>query len=127
MALIKNRSIYLRWFRLEEFNSPDDPLSYKKMEEELVKKLDFAREVAGIPFVITSGYRTKAQNKKVGGVYNSSHCKGLAADIFCDNNTNRWKIVDSLIKARFNRIGIAKNFIHVDCDEDKKEGVIWLY
>jgi len=127
MAIVKNRRIFLRWFKYEEFNSPDDPLSYKKMEEEVLKRLDFARELAKIPFKITSGYRTKEHNIKVGGVPNSSHCKGLAVDIYCDSNRNRWKIIDSLIKARFTRIGIAKNFIHCDIDEDKANGVIWLY
>jgi uncharacterized protein YcbK (DUF882 family) len=127
MAILKNRRIFLRWFKYEEFNSPDDPLSYKKMEEELLKRLDFARELANTPFKITSGYRTKEHNRKVGGVPNSSHCKGLAADIYCDSNINRWRIIDSLIKARFTRIGIGKNFIHCDIDEDKANGVIFLY
>jgi uncharacterized protein YcbK (DUF882 family) len=97
------------------------------MEEELLKRLDFARELANTPFKITSGYRTKEHNRKVGGVPNSSHCKGLAADIYCDSNRNRWRIIDSLIKARFTRIGIGKNFIHCDIDEDKANGVIFLY
>ena len=127
MGILKNRRIFLRWFKYEEFNSPDDPLSYKKMEEELLKRLDFARELANTPFKITSGYRTKEHNRKVGGVPNSSHCKGLAADIYCDSNRNRWRIIDSLIKARFTRIGIGKNFIHCDIDEDKANGVIFLY
>ena len=127
MAILKNRRIFLRWFKYEEFNSPDDPLSYKKMEEELLKRLDFARELANTPFKITSGYRTKEHNRKIGGVSNSSHLKGLAADIYCDSNINRWRIIDSLIKARFTRIGIGKNFIHCDIDEDKANGVIFLY
>lgn len=127
MAILKNRRIFLRWFKYEEFNSPDDPLSYKKMEEELLKRLDFARELANTPFKITSGYRTKEHNRKIGGVPNSSHLKGLAADIYCDSNINRWRIIDSLIKARFTRIGIGKNFIHCDIDEDKANGVIFLY
>ena len=128
MAIVKNRRIFLRWFKYEEFNSPDDPLSYKKMEEEVLKRLDFARELANTPFKITSGYRTKKYNSTLkNSVPNSSHCKGLAVDIYCDSNRNRWKIIDSLIKARFTRIGIAKNFIHCDIDEDKANGVIWLY
>ena len=43
MAILKNRRIFLRWFKYEEFNSPDEVLSYKKMYEELLKRLDFAR------------------------------------------------------------------------------------
>tara|TARA_R100000664_G_C2701624_1_gene101738 strand:- start:70 stop:453 length:384 start_codon:yes stop_codon:yes gene_type:complete len=127
MAIIKDRKLFLRWFKYEEFNSPDEPLSYKKMEEELLKRLDFARTLAGIPFKITSGYRSRMHNRKVGGKPTSSHCKGLAADIYCDSNISRWKIIDSLIKARFNRIGIGKNFIHVDVDYDKSQDRIWLY
>lgn len=32
------------------------------------------------PMVISSGYRSYALNKEVGGVYNSQHCKGQAVD-----------------------------------------------
>lgn len=47
-------------------------------------------------FVINSPCRCQEYNKKVGGVENSSHCKGLAVDIACDNVFNRFNIVSSL-------------------------------
>lgn len=43
--------------------------------------LDPMREAWGGPLVVTSGYRCKALNKAVGGVDNSAHLSGYAADI----------------------------------------------
>ena len=43
--------------------------------------LDPARKRYGMPIIVTSGYRSAALNKAVGGVANSQHCKGEAADI----------------------------------------------
>ena len=53
------------------------------------------REAMGFPVVITSGYRPKALNKAVGGVPNSWHLTGQAADIDCGRERNR-KIYDWL-------------------------------
>lgn len=51
------------------------------LKKELVDMLDLARGIAGIPFVINSGYRSVEKNDEVGGVEGSSHIKGFAADI----------------------------------------------
>lgn len=45
------------------------------------KILDPLREAFGKPVFVTSGYRCHKLNKAVGGVANSNHLKGLAADI----------------------------------------------
>lgn len=117
----------LRYFKLSEFDSPDKIGSGENMDEEFLQMLDNARHIAGIPFKINSGFRTKSHNKKVGGVSNSSHLYGVAADIKCDTDAERWVIVNALIQAGFTRIGIAKTFIHVDTDEDKNSNRIWVY
>ncbi len=111
------------------------PMKYKYFTEkeivglkpELVKLLDEARDIAGTPFKLNSGYRTKEQNKKAGGVEDSAHLSGLAVDIACTNDTARHKIIDALQKVGFNRIGIAKTFVHCDIDKSKSPNVIWLY
>lgn len=43
--------------------------------------LDPMREAWGGPLVVTSGYRCPALNRAVGGVTNSAHLSGYAADI----------------------------------------------
>lgn len=42
--------------------------------------LDMTRAYIGKPILINSGYRCKKLNEMVGGVQNSMHTKGLAAD-----------------------------------------------
>lgn len=116
----------LRYFSLEEFDSPDLPNSGINMDSEFLKMLDTARDTAGVPFKITSGYRSKEHNEKVGGVPNSSHLRGYAADIACVAGGDRYIILNALIKAGFKRIGVANTFIHVDNDPDKPNSV-WTY
>lgn len=117
----------MKHFELKEFDSPDSPGSGIKMNREFLAKLDFARDDADIPFIITSGYRTKEHNERVGGIDSSAHTKGYAADIACRDSRSRHIIVTSLILAGFDRIGIANTFIHVDSCPEKPKNVIWVY
>ena len=115
------------YFKLSEFDSKDLKGSGQLMDETFMSMLNEARGVANIPFKIISGYRTYEHNKKVGGVKDSSHCKGLAADISCVDSRSRFIIINALIQVGFNRIGIGKTFIHCDCDVNKPKMVSWLY
>ena len=122
----------MQYFLFKEFDSPDLPNSGRNMDPDFLELLDYARTVAGIPFKITSGYRTKAHNealkaKGYSASPNSSHCKGLAVDISIPDSITRFKILTALVDAGFTRIGISDNFIHVDADRDKAQGVIWTY
>lgn len=47
----------------------------------LIERLDKIREKWGGPIICTSGYRSPALNKAVGGSKTSAHLTGLAADI----------------------------------------------
>ena len=98
-----------------------------KMDKEFLLKLDRARDLAGIPFKINSAYRTPEHNAKIGGKPNSSHLKGLAVDISVTNSRQRFIVLKALLDTGFNRIGIAKSFIHVDDDKSKDSQVVWLY
>ena len=117
----------IEFFSIYEFDSPDYRGSGKFMKESFVKKLDKARKIAGIPFKINSGYRTKAHNRKVGGVSNSTHLSGWAADIRVSSNKARRIILKALIEVGLDRrIGIGRNFIHVDDDPSKPDSY-WTY
>ncbi len=101
-----------------------------ELSPDLLARLDQARVTAGIPFNINSGYRCEAHNAEVGGKPTSSHLGGFAVDISADNSPARAAILNGLIAAGFERIGIAKTFIHVDMDPSKLAQfgpVLWLY
>ena len=117
----------LTYFKITEFDSPDEVGSGYRMNKDFIRRLDTARGIAGIPFKINSGYRTAAHNEKVGGRVGSSHKKGLAADIRYYGSRERYLILNALMQVGINRIGIAKTFIHCDVDKNKDEDVIWLY
>jgi zinc D-Ala-D-Ala carboxypeptidase len=93
----------------------------------LVAKLDTAREIAGIPFIITSGKRTFLENSFAGGVDDSSHLNGLAVDIRCRDINSRFDIMRGLLGAGICRIGLYTTHIHADIDKTKPQNLIYLY
>ena len=113
-------------FSAREFDSPDLKGSGDRMEKDFIVKLQKAREIANIPFKVNSGYRTPEHNKKVGGVRNSSHLYGFAADIKANTNYKRIRIVIGAISAGIYRIGVARSFIHLDSDPHKSPS-LWLF
>lgn len=115
----------LRNFKLSEFDSPDQPGSGSKMQESTLEMIDNARDLADVPFIINSGYRTEAHNILVKGSPTSSHLTGYAADIAV-NQWNRDRIMGGLISAGFRRMGIARTFVHVDNDPVKPNAT-WYY
>mgnify|MGYP003120147769 CR=1 FL=1 len=117
----------MKYFKLSEFDSPDVVGSGKAMDRVFLSMLDNARDIANVPFKITSGVRSEAWNHKVGGVKNSSHILGYAADIACNTSSHRFRIINALLEAGFNRIGVADTFIHVDNDPNKVANVVWTY
>jgi len=96
------------------------------MDANFLHKLDKARSIAGLPFKINSAYRSPEHPLSIKNP-SSSHIKGLAVDISVKDSRTRFIIIDALIKAGFNRIGISDTFIHVDMDLDKSNKVIWTY
>lgn len=113
-----------KFFKRSEFSCPC--CQENNINQELLFKLDVARKIAGIPFIINSGYRCKKHNEKIGGKKTSSHLDGDAADIKCEMSWERALILPALFCAGFNRVGIYKNFIHVDISKGKAAGVVWV-
>lgn len=49
----------------------------------LLHALDIIRDIVNMPIIITSSYRDKFHNKRVGGVPTSQHMTGSAIDFMC--------------------------------------------
>lgn len=58
--------------------------------------LEPARRVLGEPIHVTSGYRCLALNRAVGGVAQSYHVQGLAADLHIESAAHASRIADAL-------------------------------
>lgn len=99
---------------------------YDQVQVELVKSLQKVRENFG-PMTINSGCRCASHNRHVGGSPQSSHLRGLAADIHCANSLSRFNLLRFLMAEGFRRIGIGQEFIHVDQDQSQPQSLIWLY
>jgi len=99
------------------------------VEHKLIEMLDDARDMAKVPFVITSGARCKAHNAAIGASPTSSHIKALAADIAAPYSHTAFLIMQALIFCGFKRIGWdqKKLFIHADIDPDKPQRVLFPY
>ena len=119
--------ITAKYFSESEFNRASPSCSLQNMKQHTMDMMDAVREIAGIPLVVNSAYRSVAHEKKMGRTGTSSHTTGRAIDIRCNTDANRWKIIDAAIKVGFKRIGVAKTFIHLDNDTEKSPRVIWMY
>jgi len=117
----------MKYFRIEEFDSPDVKGSGEGMNKELLQIIDKARDLFGKPIHINSGMRTIERNSLIGGKPNSSHLRGYAIDVACDNSRDRFRLIELFLLLGINRIGIAKTFIHIDNDPEKDRDVIWTY
>lgn len=83
--------------------------------------LDIVRVHIGKPIFVNSGYRCKKLNEIVGGVQNSMHTKGLAADFrteekedidtmfkFLRKNQKEFKIIELINYKTFIHMGVSE-------------------
>lgn len=106
--------------------------SISNVSRSFINRLQKARDIAGIPFPISSGCRCPSWNKNEGGSEKSDHittdeiqCTG--ADIKCTNSKNRYIMIKAGLEAGFTRIGIGAWFIHFGMSNTNAQEVIWLY
>ena len=93
-----------------------------KISQPLVLKLEIVRTAINKPMKFYSGIRCLKYNRSIGSSDTSSHIKCIAADISCTQMSDRHLLMSHLPKL-FDRIGIHKDFIHVDIDTDKRKGI----
>ena len=102
-------------FRVREFASKDGA-DKVLIDDDLVALLEDIREATGGKAVtINSGYRSPEHNAAVGGVSNSQHVKGTAADIVVEDTDplTVGQIAEHFLNKK-GGIGVYKSFTHVD-------------
>lgn len=108
-----------------------NPCGTDNISMELVNKLQLVRDEYGHTIAINSGCRCRYHNASIGSKETSSHIasadkEGEASDLKCENSVDRFKLLSILFK-HFERIGVRKDFIHVDIDLSKDQKVFWVY
>jgi hypothetical protein len=113
------------FFKESEFICPCCGKGY--VNPSLLAILEITRALFGKPIIIESGYRCPKHNKEVGGVPDSAHLTGEAADIRCFFAADRFILTKIFLSLGITRIGMAKNFTHIDISKTLPQEVIWLY
>lgn len=107
------------------------------MDKSFMDQLIELRETFNKPMIITSGYRSKEYNDKIGGAKNSAHLYGRAVDIQVSGK-DALELIKLSLKLNFTGIGVSQKgpinsrFIHIDnIGENDISGIvrptIWSY
>ena len=112
-----------RNFKFEEFQCRH--CGENKIQQVVLELCQKIRDFVGRPIIITSGYRCPEHNRKIGGVPNSSHVKGLSANLKCSIGAEALYIaIQSLYDLgeiqELKSCYYKKTFVHVDCDCGQK-------
>lgn len=105
----RTKEIESEFFTLSELTKSSTASRYhinNTPSEDIVRNLQYGvnmvldplRRLYGKPIIITSGYRCRELNKKVGGVTNSWHTQGNAADIHVSSLAEATKMFSILQK-----------------------------
>ena len=116
-----------KYFTLNEFDDPSVKGSGCNMDLEFINLLELIRGECNFPFKITSGFRTKEHNEKVGGVSGSAHTDGVAADIAVSNSQQKFKLITTAINHGVRRVGVGNTFVHLDISRHLPQDVLWTY
>lgn len=83
---------------------------------ELLQFLDDVREATGGPLEISCAYRCPEHNAEVGGVPNSSHVRGLAADLIANERVSVEQLARICEKLNADGVGryYSDGFVHAD-------------
>lgn len=105
----------MKHFKFEEFRcrccGGFPPQARANIEALVTEVLDPARQKFGGPVLVNSGYRCPKHNAEVGGVKNSQHMKGEAADVRCDDIRRLKQII--IDNGRYDQLIDYGTFLHV--------------
>lgn len=114
-----------KYFTEDEFVRASPSCRMSDMCDDTLCRFDRAREIAGVPFVVNSAYRSPEWDRSKGRSGTGAHTLGRAMDIRCTSSADRYRIIFGALSAGFCRIGVYPTFIHLDDAESLPHPVIW--
>jgi uncharacterized protein YcbK (DUF882 family) len=114
-----------RSFNRHEFACKDN-CGFDKIDPRVVVMAQTIRDALGEPIRVNSGCRCEKHNKTVGGVKDSYHTKGQAADLSTlVGSTRLFSVIKQLYAdgklsdLQYCKRYIKKNFVHIDCGKKR--------
>lgn len=100
----------------------------RSISQEHLNRLQLARDIAGVPFVLTSGGRCPHHPDELHRTTPADHQKQQAGDIAVTGAT-RGIVVQAGLAAGCNAIGVAKTFVHLGYRPELPPGhlTMWVY
>lgn len=116
-----------KYFTKQEFDCKHT--GENNMQHEFMVILESIRKEFNKPMRITSGFRSKKHPIEAKKLHSKGeHTTGNCADIYCDNGSDRYKLVTIALRNGITRIGIANNFLHLGIGSTGLPNyVIWDY
>jgi uncharacterized protein YcbK (DUF882 family) len=81
------------------------------MDSSFMALLDKVRDEIGQPMHVNSGFRCNIHNHEIGGVPNSWHTKGMAAD--CYVSRGKLSTLKDIASQYFAEVIMYDNFVHI--------------
>lgn len=121
------------WMEVALYFVPEEFANPHAMDSSFIRKLYKMRITAGVPFRVTSSYRTPEHNERIKGASRSAHtllpCR--AVDLKVINNYERAQVVFAAIAYGIERLGIypadenGAGVIHIDDSRQHPRPRIW--
>ena len=124
---VSTRNFSIREFECRHCHKQD-------IAQTLIELCQKIRDYINAPVRVNSGYRCPYYNQVVGGVFNSYHTQGLAADISAEMGARalfefiREMYASGLIpELSFCFLYTKKNFVHIDIGRKRSNGVFQVH
>jgi len=101
----------------------DPPASIVEELKRTAQLLEQVRTQLNAPIIVTSGYRSSAVNKLIGGKPTSKHVQGLAADFKCPSFGTPMQICEALMQSdiQFDRVILEFGaWVHIQVGSERK-------
>lgn len=128
----------MKYFSIEELTASSEarthridntpPPAVKVNLANLINRLlDPIRELWGAPIIVNSGFRSHTLNKMVGGVSNSQHLTGEAADITAGSPTKNKELFEMIVSSslKFDQLIDEDNYrwLHVSFGQTNRNEI----